>query len=138
MPPKELFDISKAEQKPECLYGALCQNCYSYKEWTDYKQNGTRYDWKVRYRTITIGMGAFQLFHTDHFLNKDLRYPPHTIEMHGKHALGSDKIFSRNFQCRKQKLPFNIIHLNTEIEHNENGKRIHDYYGRTTKKFQDT
>jgi len=133
LPSEKIFDTSIAEKKPQCLYGVFCQYCYNYEEWIDYKDNGTIYNWKIQKRSMSIGMGAFQLFHTDHFKNRDnCRYLPWTIyvDKDNRGAIGSDKKFARSFKCRKQKLPFNIIHLDNSLNN-----KIHNYDGRKTEPF---
>jgi len=114
LPSKEMFDVSMIAEKPECLYGVFCQYCNSYTEWCDYKENRTKYNWHIKARTFHVGMGAFQLFHTNHFHRKGFAYPPYTIilkKFNGKlRSKGADFIFSRKFPC-KQKLPFNVLHL---------------------------
>jgi hypothetical protein len=134
LPPKTIFNVSEIEKRKECLYGAHCQYCDSHKEWVDYRDNGTIYNWKIWTSHMSLTMGALQLFHTNHFKERNnCRYEPCTyIDFPGFRRKGSDFIFSKTFLCRKELLSFfNVIH----IADDRNTRKIHNYDGRKTKLF---
>jgi len=126
LPHKNMFDVSSIEEDSRCLYGAFCTYCNNYQEWIDYKDNGTLYNWKTVTRSSHVGMGAFQLFHTNHFNKKSFRYPPYTTtRIRDQRLKGCDFFFAHQFKRREcvKKLPFNVIHLNINKSCNKQNKK---------------
>jgi len=138
LPSKKIFDISEIEGHKQCLYGVFCTYCNNYEEWADYRDNNTQYYWRTKARTTHIGMGAFQLFHTNHFQRRNFGYPPYTGTMRGGRRgrrytyKGSDYVFSRLFNNQIKKLPFNVIHLNSQKHGTakNNNERKTMYFGK--------
>jgi len=126
--PKKAKEIYNEQLDKKCLYGVLRHKCHKYSEWIDYQKNGTKYNWDILKSKPQVGMGYFQLFHTDNFKRKELNYPPYSVNDNGK---GSDFYFSRNFKCRKRFKFFSVIHL-------ENGKKGQNNHGRYSKTFQNS
>jgi len=131
LPLKNELDISQIEERPECLYGAYCQYCYSYDEWIDYRDNGIIYNWKIRCRTKSVGMGALQLFHTDHFKKRDnCRYPPYTVKTFGRKRpmmKGCDHVFSNQFSCSHKLLSFRkVLHLSDKRNIKDKASRLYE------------
>jgi len=130
LPSKKEFNLSQIKEKSECLYGTYCQYCRDYEEWIDYRDNRTQYNWKIWEHNQSIGMGYLQIFHTNHFQNRNnCRYPDCTIVKIRNKIKGCDYIFARRFKCRKQKLPFNVLHLsdNKNIKNDTNKNRNRQY-----------
>lgn len=129
--PPEAKQIYEHQLDKKCLYGVFRHRCTKYSQWLKYKMTGKITKWKVMRRNAQVGMGFFQLFHTNHFIRRgrNLNYRPFSVNP--KTHKGSDYYFARKFRCKKRLRFFDVIHL-------ENGRYGQNHHGRFSNIFQNS
>lgn len=86
---------------PNCVYGSSRLICPSYEEWLKYLNDESTYlKWKHQKRRINIGVGFFQLVHSN---NKQLIDKTNWYSEKYGHCGRSDRKFWRSFPAESRK-----------------------------------